>query len=457
MKQPLNRCIGTLQRRNLLKVGFAGLSGLGLADLMSMQGFGSDQPAGQLELPANAKSMIVLWLWGGPSHMETFDLKPEAPSEYRGDFRPIKTNVPGLEISEYLPKLAKHADKLAILRSLHHDSPGHVNSTHTMVTGYPGNLVETPPYSPDYPDVWSVIQHVRGAMKPGMPPHVAMPRIRYYGAAHLGSGIAPFYVDADPNAPKFRVPNLGISNGEGLRLRERLSLREQFDEHRRVLDATGTIEALDRFHQQAATMLTSSAVREAFDLEKESSQIRDLYGRHTVGQQCLLARRLVEAGARLVTIDFPYVPGQKAKSWDDHASVWNIFEEMRYRLPVLDQVSSALIQDLWSRGLEQDVLFVVMGEMSHTPRLSNFNGQPGREHWAQTMSVLLSGGGMRMGQAVGATNIKGDEPVNRPLVPNDLLATLYRYFGIPLNLHFPDRRGRPTPVLPHGEVIHELI
>ncbi len=456
MKRSMDKCIGTLPRRNLLKLGISGLSGLGLADLLRLQGYAAEDTR-RHSLSANAKSVIVLWLWGGPSHMETFDLKPDAPSEYRGEFRPIKTNVPGLEISEHLPLLAKQADKIAILRSLHHDSPGHVNSTHTMVTGYPGNLVETPPYSPDYPDFWSVVSRMRGSKVPGVPPHVAMPRIRYYGSAHLGSGIAPFYVDADPNSPKFSVPNLGISTAASSRLRERLDLREQFDDYRRIMDATGTIDSLDAFHQKAATMLTSSAIRDAFDLEKENTATRDRYGRHTVGQQCLLARRLVEAGARLVTIDFPYVPGQKAKSWDDHASVWNIFEEMRQRLPVLDQVSSALIEDLWSRGLQRDVLFIVMGEMSHTPRLSNFNGQPGREHWAQTMSLMMAGGGLRMGQAIGATNIKGDEPVSRPLQPNDLLATLYRYFDIPLDLQFLDRRGRPTPILPSGEVIHELI
>src|SRR5207253_75129 len=162
------------------------------------------------------------------------------------------------------------------------------------------------------------------------------------------------------------------------------------------------------------------------------------------------------AGVRLVTVDFPTVPGQKAFSWDDHASVWNIFEQMKIRLPVLDQVASALIEDLYARGLDRDVLFVVMGEMSHTPRLSNFQGQPGREHWARSLSVLLSGGGMTMGQAVGSTNHKGEEPRERPLTPNDLLATWYRFLGVPLGTQFTDHGGRPTPVLPHGDPISEL-
>jgi hypothetical protein len=213
---------------------------------------------------------------------------------------------------------------------------------------------------------------------------------------------------------------------------------------------------LDSLHQKAAALLTSDSVARAFDLDREGAATRDRYGRNVIGQRCLLARRLIEAGARVVSVDFPHVPGQKAFSWDDHASVWNIFEEMRRRLPILDQVVAALIDDLTDRGLSDDVLLVVMGEMSHTPRLSNFNGQPGREHWANTMSILLSGGGLRMGQVVGATNRKGDEIVQRPVTPCDVLATWYRALGIPTSLKFTDNAGRPTPVLPNGEPIAEL-
>jgi len=192
-------------------------------------------------------------------------------------------------------------------------------------------------------------------------------------------------------------------------------------------------------------------------LNREDPRTRDRYGRTVVGQRCLLARRLVESGVRIVTVDFPTVPGQKAFSWDDHASVWNIFEQMKIRLPVLDQVVSALIEDLDQRKLLDDVLLVVMGEMSHTPRLSNFQGQPGREHWAQSMSIFMAGGGLRMGQAIGSTTSQGEEPAERPLSPNDILATWYKYLGVPLDAHFRDHFGRPTPILPHGAPIHELI
>jgi len=217
------------------------------------------------------------------------------------------------------------------------------------------------------------------------------------------------------------------------------------------------MEAMDGFQRRAADILTSGAAREAFDLTREDSRVRDRYGRHAVGQRCLLARRLVEAGTRIVSIDFPCVPGQKAFSWDDHASVWNIFEQMRIRLPVLDQVVSALIEDLHTRGLARDTLLIVTGEMSHTPRLNYHNGQPGREHWAQSMSLLLAGGGLRMGQAVGATNSRGDEPRIRPITPNDFQATLYQWFGIPLDTSFLDHAGRPVHIVPNGRVIEELI
>ena len=447
----MERCFGTLSRRELIRTGLVGLSSLGLAELLRTEGIAASNP------PRGCKSIIMLWLWGGPSHMETFDLKPDAPTEYRGEFRPIHTKVPGLDISEHLPLLAQQADKFALIRSLHHDSPGHVSSTHTMLTGYPGTTVESPPFRPDYPDVRAVINKVLGPRSREVPSHLALPYTKYFGPAYLGTNLDPMTIAADPASPDFKAPNLSLESALRPRFSERRSLLAQFDRYRKELDSSGTMEALDQYQQQAAAILTSDAARRAFDLSSEKPAVRDRYGRHPVGQRCLLARRLVEAGARLVTVDFSTTPGQKAFSWDDHASVWNIFEQMKIRLPVLDQVVTALIQDLYERQLQNEVLLVVMGEMSHTPRLSNFNGQPGREHWGQTMSVLLSGGGLRMGQAVGATSAKGDEPSVRPLSPNDLLATWYHALGIPLDTSFRDFAGRPTPILPHGKPIDELV
>lgn len=444
------RCPGTLPRRTFLRTGAVGLT---LADLLRAQaaraGLGSDGSTSD-------KSLIVLWLWGGPSHLETFDMKPEAPLDYRGDFRPIPTNVPGIEICEHLPRLATMADRFSLIRSLSHDSPGHVNSTHTLVTAYPGDLVELPPYAPKHPNAWSVITKLLGQKRPDLPAHVAN-HVRYDGAAYLGNGLQPFVVTADPNNADFRVPNLGIEKIASERFHSRADLLAKLDRFRRELDTSGQMMAGDRFNQSAISMLTSPAALSAFDISQESEETRDRYGRNTVGQRCLLARRLVEAGVRLVTIDFPYVAGQKAKSWDDHASVWNIFEEMRVRLPVLDQVVSALIEDLSARGLDQEVLLLVMGEMSHTPRLSYYNGQPGRDHWGQAMSVLLAGGGLQMGQVIGSTDSKGEQPKSDAISPNDFLATLYKAMGVPLDAQFEDYSGRPIAIVPDGCPVEALF
>ncbi|MEX1231405.1 MAG: DUF1501 domain-containing protein [Planctomycetaceae bacterium] len=448
-QSPQQPCPGTLSRRQMLRVGSSTLAGLTLADLFRGEALANASTASK-------KSVIVVWLWGGPSHMETFDLKPGAPLEFRGEFDPIPTNVPGLMISEQLPLLAQQADKWALVRSLSHESNGHVNSTHTLMTGYPGVPIEMPPYQPEYPDFWAVSHKLAGPCRDGVPAHVAMPRMRYNGSAYLGGGYDPFIVRTDPNASDFKVENVSLAAGTEQRFTQRLDLLSQFDQFRRELDATGAMDSMDQFQRNASTLLTTGAVHKAFDIQHEDPKIRDRYGRFEFGQRVLLARRLVEAGVRMVTIDFPCVPGQKAFSWDDHASVWNIFEQMKIRLPVLDQVVSALIDDLHQRGLADDCLVVVMGEMSHTPRLSNFKGQPGREHWGHTMSLMLAGGGLRMGQAIGATNHKGDEVAERLVTPSDLLATFYNYFGIPLDTTFNNRAGRPTPLLPAGRVIHEL-
>jgi hypothetical protein len=440
-------------RRSLVKAGLFGAGAFSLGELLRGQAIAAERTAGA---PKN-KSIIFLWLWGGPSHMETFDMKPSAPVEYRGEFRPIATSVPGMEICEHLPRLARLADRYSLVRSLSHDSPGHVNSTHTLMTSYPGELAEAPPFHPKYPDFSSVVTRLAGPRSVGAPTHVAMPQFRYGGSAYLGTGLDPLVMDADPNKPDFRVPSLGVDAATLGALENRRSLQRQLDGLQRHWDQSGTMSALDQFEQQAVSMLANTRVRDAFRLDREPEFLRERYGRHLVGQQCLLARRLVEAGVRMVTVDFPCVPGQKAFSWDDHASVWNIFDEMKTRLPVLDQVVSALIEDLSVRGLIDDVLLVVMGEMSHTPRINVYQGNPGREHWGHTMSLLMAGGGLSMGQVIGSTSAKGDEPKERPLAAGDLLATWYRYLGLPLDTTFPDHFGRPTPILAGGEPISEFF
>jgi hypothetical protein len=353
--------------------------------------------------------------------------------------------------------LARHADKFSLIRSLHHDSPGHVNSTHTVLCGYPGETVEAPPFRPKYPDFWAVSARVLGAKSTDSPFHVALPSLRYNGAAYLGGGLEPLTVSGMPGAADFRLPALSVPAEQHARLGERLGLLERLDRARRDQDTSGSMAALDRFNERAVALLTSADTARAFDLRREDSRVRDRYGPEPVGRRLLLARRLVEAGVRLVTVDFPSVTGQKAFSWDDHASVWNIFEQMRIRLPVLDRVVSALLEDLHARGLDRDVLVLVMGEMSHTPKLSHFQGQPGREHWSRAMSVLVAGGGLPGGQVIGSTDRRGEEPSARPVAPADLLATLYRYLGVPLDATFRDPTGRPAPLLPAGTPLRELV
>lgn len=446
-------CEGTLPRRAFLRASLTGFSTLALADLLRLEA----QAAGTSLTPAAGPSMIVVWLWGGPSHMETFDLKPNAPEEYRGTFRPIATNVPGIDISEKLPRLAQIADKYALVRSLAHDSPGHVNSTHTVLTGYTGDLVETPPYAPKYPDVFNAAHKLLPSRLSCLPQWVALPDMRYQGGGHLGSSFGPFKVKADPSAANFDVPELVLDHARRDRLASRSRLLGAFDTLRRDVDRSQIADSLDVYRERALALLTGPAAAQAFDVGREDPRLRDRYGRNVVGQRCLLARRLVEAGVRLVTVDFPCVPGQKAFSWDDHASVWNIFEQMEIRLPVLDQAVSALIEDVFARGMDRQTLVVVMGEMGRTPRLSNNKGNPGREHWSAAMTALLAGGGMPMGQVVGSTTAKGEEPRDRRLHPNDLLATWYRYLGIDPRQTQADMSGRPLPLLPHGEPIRELV
>ncbi|MFN0198571.1 MAG: DUF1501 domain-containing protein, partial [Planctomycetaceae bacterium] len=279
-RTPLKPCLGTLSRRQLLRVGSSTLAGLTLADLFRGESLASEVAIqGSANSSASNKSIIVIWLWGGPSHMETFDLKPQAPHEFRGEFDPIPTNVPGLMISEQLPRLAQQADKWAVIRSLSHESNGHVNSTHTLMTGYPGVPVEMPPFQPEHPDFWSVTQKLAGACREGVPAHVGMPRVRYNGSAYLGGGLNPFLVSTDPSADDFKVENVSLADGSQQRFGQRLDLLSRFDQFRREVDVTGAMDSMDRFQRNATTLLTTGAVHKAFDIQREDPKIRDRYGR----------------------------------------------------------------------------------------------------------------------------------------------------------------------------------
>ena len=293
----------------------------------------------------------MVWLWGGPSHMETFDLKPLAPAEYRGEFRPIATNVPGIEISEHLPLLAARADKFALIRSCHHDSPGHVNSTHTMLTGYPGELAEAPPFRPKYPDVWAVTNQVLGERAAGMPPHIVLPTMRYNGSAYLGQHLEPLVVAGDPNEPSFAMPNLTAAPAARPRIDTRLGLLKQFDRLRRDVDASGQFDTLDRFHQKAAALLTSDRVARAFDINQED-------GRHPRPLWAERGRPAVPVGAAVdrgggtdrVGRFCERAGAESVQLGRSRQRVEHFRARCEAGLPVLDQVVAALIDDLADRS-----------------------------------------------------------------------------------------------------------
>lgn len=443
-----------VSRRTALKAGFLGLAGLTLADLHRLRAEGAAQK--------NDKSVILIWLDGGPSQLETYDPKPDAPVEYRGPFGVVKTNVPGIVLSETLPEHAKHADKMAFIRSLHHGTGDHFAGAHWMLTGRFGSTSVNLPQK--YPSVGSYISRVRGANQPGLPAYVGLPAAQsvylfpgYQGAAYLGGAYNPFDANADEkylhftsNATVKQPKCLGAGTGiEAPRFEGRRNLLASLDGLQRSLDHGGQMDSLDRHQQNALSMIMGAKAREAFDIDKEDLKVADRYGKTPWGRYTLMARRLVEAGVSFVTVDMPH--------WDDHS---NIEVGHGGKLKVVDQAVAALVEDLSQRGLLDRVLVIVMGEFGRTPRINN--GQPGipipgRDHWGDAISVMMAGGGLKGGVVVGQTNAKAEFPVERPLKPHDLLATVYRVMGIDTDLSFRDFSGRPVPILTEGEPIRELL
>jgi hypothetical protein len=419
-------------------------------------------------------SVIFIWLPGGPPHMEMYDMKPDAPSEYRGEFRSIPTNVPGLSVCDLMPLHTKIAHKYNIIRSVAHEFADHGGGHKRFMTG---RIPKTPTeFVNDAPAVGSVVMKMREHIEIGMPNYIAGMDpgrdgvdVFSLGAAYLGPSYAPFTVAGDPSSPTFKVPNLApIAEVTG-RIEDRVRLLQSFGQTRRAVDTSGVMDSLDRFQQQAMSLITSDRARIAFDIGRESESLRDRYGRHAWGHRALLARRLVEAGCSFVTMvmENPYQSGvpwlkEGTYNWDSHAVNCHMFNDLRVRLPIYDQAVTALVEDLYNRGLDEKVLLVVTGEFGRTPRVNPAVGtqtavmQPGRDHWPQAMSMLVCGGGMRTGQVIGSTNSKGEHPKDRPLTPNDLWATVYRHLGIDHTLSFPDHFGRPMPILPFGDPIAEL-
>jgi hypothetical protein len=433
---PTYRCCDGVSRRGFLKVGFLGLAGLTLGDYLRLKAAAAEQGK-----PARDTAVILLYMAGGPSHMDTYDLKPGAPEEFRGEFREIPTSVPGIRICEHLPYQAKQMDKMAIVRSLTHTNGSHGMATHWMMTGYPAALETSDNLNPS---CGSVAARMRGANAERMPAYVCLPdRPACAQAAYLGVAYNPFAPGGDPNDPGFQVRNLQLPGRvPAERFRNRRDLLQGLGKLRRRVDAA---EGYDRFYRDAFEIVTGERCRNAFDLNKEDPRLRDRYGRDTTGQSALLARRLVEAGVTFITISTGY-------NWDTHDNNFGTLKTIN--LPSFDRTVATLVEDLHDRGLGQKVLVMAYGEFGRTPRI---NGSSGRDHWPGAMSALLAGGGLKMGQVVGSTDPRGEYPRTRAVGPQDVLATMYHVLGIDYHHEFYDGGKRPIPILNEGKAIEELI
>jgi hypothetical protein len=427
-----------LSRRDALRVGAASLFGttVGLPRLLA-------------EKPQRDVSLIFVFLHGGQSHLDTFDLKPDAPAEIRGEFNPAKTKTPGLEICDLLPKMATQTDRYSLVRSFRHHNSDHGPADHYILTGYFPQAGFNPNLSPNNqrPCVGSVVSRKLGP-RGSVPPYVALPKMHPSGGpAYLGAAHAPFVIDADPSAPNFAVPDLAPPPAIAAeRLDDRRKLLETVDRFHRSAEAKANraAGAVGTFRDKAFDLMTSPATKTAFDIQSEPVKLRDEYGRHTLGQSCLAARRLVEAGVRCVTIDH--------SNWDTHDGNFAVLKNSL--LPAFDTAISTLFRDLADRGMLDSTLVVVTGEFGRTPRI---NKNAGRDHWGPAFTVLLGGGGIKGGRVVGKTDARAERPVSDPYGPEDLFATMYALMGISPKDEFHTPDGRPVAIVNNGRVMSELV
>lgn len=434
-------------RRDLLQIGVAGLfgSGLPLADLLAREARAADREVS----PPRDVSLIILFLKGGLSTIDTWDLKPEAPAEFRGPFQPIETNVPGIRIGEHLPLCARQADKFSLVRSFGHRNSDHGPADHYMLTGYHPLAGFNPTLSPNNqrPSHGSIVAKKLGP-RGSVPPYVCLPRVHASaGAAYLGASVAPLIVESDPNSPNFSVPDLTPPLAiRSDRLSARKELREEIDRFKKSGETAGNkgAQAVDVFQQKAFELMTSSAARAAFDIHEETESLRETYGRNSLGQSCLMARRLVEAGVRCVTIDHT--------NWDTHDNNFHVLKNDL--LPLLDRGLAGLLADLSDRGRLESTLVVVTGEFGRTPRI---NQNSGRDHWGPSFTVALAGGGVQGGRVVGKSDPRAEKPDGNPYGPEDLAATMYRLLGINPDEEFYTPEGRPVKIANNGRVISELL
>ena len=441
-----------MSRRSFLSVGVSGMASVALPAVLKAKAESSQK---------KETSCILIWLDGGPSHMDMYDMKPDAPKEYAGIWKPIRTRVPGFDITELYPKQARIADKFSMVRSLHVDSGDHFAGGHRMLTTK--NMgVSGANNAGKFPSIGSIVNRELGPRQKGMPGYVALPygmsiglRPGYFGGHFLGSQHNPFETGGDPSQPNFRVQNLNLANGLTLgRMEDRRSLVKHFDTVRREIDSLPETKAMDRFSHEAFDFLAGDRARRAFDIGKEDPRLRDTYGRHSAGQMGVLARRLVEAGSTFVTIHLG--------GWDHH---WDLKKGYDTYLPKVDDLVSGLFADLADRGLLDTTLVVLCGEFGRTPKMNDGGngggpgsmGTPGRDHWGDAMFCLMGGGGVRGGMVIGSTDAKGMRPKDRPVTPCNIHATIYEVLGVDPKINLMGPEGRPLPVLEDPTAIRELL
>ncbi len=451
-----------LSRRSILRAGGLGLFGMTLPKLIF-----AEEAARNPKLVAKAKSVIFLFQWGGPSHLETFDMKPNAPSGIKGFHKPMSSNVDGIQVNSLLPKTSKVMDKVTLIRSVHHTMKNHNSAGYYALTGHapPSDdqrLKDTPDLFPAYTSVLDRMMPAAGEV----PTSVHLPYVISDGtqtpgqfASFLGKTHDPFVVTQDPNSPSFALPELSLPEGVSYeRLSARREMQKMIDSQSRLLDYSAAAQGLDGYYEKALAMLHSTQMREAFDLSKESQTTRDAYGRTSYGQSCLLARRLVEAGVKFVTVTFSDGIGGRTTvdgGWDTHGfdntRMFPIIEGRH--LPITEQTLPTLLIDLEERGLLDETLVVWVGEFGRTPRV---NKALSRDHWPFCYTALLAGGGTKKGFVYGASDKNGEHPADKPVTPDDLAATMYQLMGVDPQTEVHDQANRPVP-LSYGKTIEGVI
>ena len=439
-------------RRSVLKAGLAGIGGLTLPGLLRLRATSEDSS----KTPPGQKSVILIWMTGGPSHLDTWDMKPDRPYENRGPFSPISTKVPGIQICEYLPKQAAMMDRFTLVRSVDCRKSNHEPNM-VMQTGHREAAPRINPRGHLYPAIGSIVARHRSDEDPALPPYLV---INMKSRSHVAwGGYAGKHYDplvAQNVNHLFQLPQ-GLTMH---RVRDRRNLLGQIDHLRRQLDHHAEMEAMSHFEQQAFEIVAGGRAHSAFDLSKESAKTVARYGDHDWWRQALLARRLVEHGVSFVTLDLSH--HGNSGTWDTHGDnippyggIWN---GLRPLLPVFDHLITTLVNDLELRGLLDDTLVIAMGEFGRTPTLGTQGSTDGRNHWPFVGSMLLAGGGYRHGQVIGATSKDGGEIADRPVTPGDIAATIYHHLGIPLDGHYMDHQGRPIPIVQEGgRPLEEII